>query len=107
MTNAIERNQRSRSHTGWKFLAVGVGMTALSGAAAARDNVSFSISIGTPAPMYAQVHAYPYYAPPVIYAPPQVVYAPPRVVYYAAPQYGPRPRGHGDYRHWHMQHGWR
>lgn len=106
MTSTIARNERSRSHAGWKLLAVGLGMAALSGTAAARDNVSFSISFGVPAPVYAQVQAYSY-ASPVYYAQPRVVYAPPRVVYYAAPQYVQRHRGHGGQKHWHKQHGWR
>ena len=113
MTSTIARNQRSHSGAGWKLLAVGLGMVALSGTAAARDNVSFSITFGVPAPVYAQVHAYPYaqpvyYAQPrVVYAQPHVIHAPPRVVYYAAPHYAPRHRdhrGHGGRNH---QHGWR
>lgn len=104
MTTAIARNEFNRNRTGWKLLAIGLGMTALSGTAAARDNMSFSISYGVPAPIHAQVHVYSY-APPVYYTPPHVVYVPPRVVYYAAPGYAPKPRGHGVNRHWHKHHG--
>lgn len=113
MTNTIARTERRLR--GWKLLVGGLclSLAALSGTAAARDNVSFSISFGVPAPAYAQVHAYPhpqpvyYAAPRVVYAQPHVVYAPPRVVYYAAPQYPQRHRGHGGQKHWHKQHGWR
>jgi hypothetical protein len=99
-------------------LALTVLGSAYAGAADAGDRVSFSISLGVPAP---------YYGPPVIYAPPPVVYVPP-VVYAPPPYYGARvvvssmpryvvdygPRGYvswgyREHRHWDRgQHrGWR
>ena len=93
----------SIKQTGWKLLAAGLALAALSGTAAARDNVRFSISIGAPAPIYAPAPAY-IYERPVYYSAPPVIYAPPRVVYYPAPSYyyAPPP-GHYGHRH----HGWR
>jgi hypothetical protein len=72
-----------------------------SGTAAARDNISFSISFGTPyvpAPAYVYAPAPVYFhPPPVVYARP--VYAPPRVVYYNTPP--------GHARHWDKHRGHR
>ena len=102
-----------------KLLLGSLAFAALSGTAMARDNISFSISIGTPLPVYA---------PPVYVAAPPVhvsygygyAYAPPpRVVYYATPY--PAPRWHSrEYGHHHgrghgygygrggeHRHGWR
>ncbi len=92
---------------GWKLLAGGLALAALSGTAAARDNVHFSLSIGVPAPVYVAPYAAPaaptyIYERPVYYSPPPVVYAPPRVVYYPAPYYAQPPRAR-----WHHRHGWR
>ena len=92
------------------------------GAAQARDNVQFSVQIGSPA------YAYPVYSQPqVVYTQPQVVYVQPRPVYvqpapvyyqgppvYIAPQpvtYGypglyPNGRPHGYYGG-HGKHGWK
>jgi len=111
MITTVAKNER-KLH-GWKFLAGGLclALAAMSGTATARDNVSFSISFGTPAPVYAQVHAYShpqpvYYAPPrVVYVQPRVVYAQPHVVYYPAPQYAAKSRGHGGNKHWNRHHG--
>jgi hypothetical protein len=68
----------------------GAVLAVLSGAAAARDNVSFSVSFGMPAPVY--VTPAPVYVPaPTYYAPPPAYY-PPTTVYYApapAPVYAP------------------
>ena len=84
--------------TNWKaYLLAGAVLAGVSGTAAARDHVNFSLSFGVPAPVY--------YAPPapVYYAPAPVYYAPPApVVYYGPPApayvyYGPRHRHH---RHW-------
>ena len=103
-----------------KWLLGAVAFAALSGTTMARDNVSFSISFGTPMPMYAP----PVYvaAPPppmhVRYGYPVPVYAPaPRVVYYASPYPAPR-RYSREYGHGHgrsqgyghggeHRHGWR
>ena len=102
-----------------KLLLGAVAFAAVSGTAMARDNVSFSISIGTPMPMYAPPPVY-VAAPPLHvgygYAVP--VYAPPpRVVYYSTPypaprwhgrEYGHRKgRGHGHDRGGEHRHGWR
>jgi hypothetical protein len=89
----------------------GVLFAGLAGGALARDSVSFSISIGTPA--YVQVPSHVYYAPPppvfyvpapVHYSAPVVIAAPP-VVHLGPPRYASRhydPRG----RHWHKQPKW-
>ena len=88
------------------LLIGGALLTGLTGTAAARDNVSFSLSFGVP--------AYTYVAPPppVYYAPSSYYYDPAPVVYYTrpapvyyAPAYsyryydGPRHR-HGHHRNW-------
>ena len=90
-------------NTKWKALKVGGAVLAgLSGTAAARDHVNFSLSFGVPAYAYAP-------APPVYYAPPApVVYYSPEPVYYAPPA-----RGYYDqigrchpYRHWRHHRNW-
>ena len=95
-------------NTKWKAALIGGALLAgLSGTAAARDNVSFSLAFGVPA--YT-----PYVAPPapVYYAPPAVYYAPPppRVYYAPAPVYGYAyyggPRYYYGHRHRHHHH-WR
>ena len=78
------------------FLAV-AALAGLSGTAAARDNVSFSFSIGTP--------GYSYYAPPppVYYYPAPRVYYAPTPYYYAAPTVvirGGRDWDRHHHRHW-------
>ncbi len=56
--------------------AVVLGSLAFAGAAQARDNVQFSVQIGSPG------YAYPVYSqPPVVYVQPQPVYVQPRPVY--------------------------
>ena len=67
--------------------ACAVGMAAVllagagfAGAAQARDNVQFSVQIGSPG--YLPSYAYPVYSQPqVVYAQPQVVYVQPQPVY--------------------------
>lgn len=103
-----------------RWLIGAAALAALSGTAAARDNVSLSISIGAPLPVYAApVYAPPMYVPPPapayvsayvasapVYLAPAYVAQPPRVAYYPAPGYGPRWHGHGH--GWgHGRHGWR
>lgn len=85
----------------WKAAVAGLALLGLSGAATARDNIEFSITIGTPGAVYAPAPAYVYAPPPRVYYPAPVVYAPaPRVVYYGAPGWKERhvhkrhPRGH-------------
>ena len=75
---------------------IGVVLASLSGMAAARDHVNFSISVGVPGPAFV--------APaPIYYPPPQAVYyAPPAVYYGPAVYYAPRPWVvGGHYRPWH------
>jgi hypothetical protein len=84
----------------------GVMLAVMAGAAAARDSVSFSVSIGTPAFI---VPAPVYYVPPppVYFLPAAVYYAPP-VVYSGAPVHvvPVRPlRHYQPPRHWH-RHQW-
>jgi hypothetical protein len=95
--------------TNWKALLIGGALLAgLSGTAAARDNVSFSLSFGVPAPVYVAPPAPVYYAPPprVYYAPPPVAYYPAAPVYYGGPAFaftirdGHRYYGHRHYRNW-------
>ena len=94
-------------NTKWKAALIGGALLAgLSGVAAARDNVSFSLSLGVPA--YAPYVAPPapvYYAPPapVYYAPPpppRVYYAPAPVVYGYGYYGGYRPYYRHHYRYW-------
>ena len=94
--------------TKWKALIIGGALLAgLSGTAAARDNVSFSLSFGVPAPVYYSPPppTYYYYSPP-----PPVVYYEPAPVYYTQPAFGFVIRdGHRHgHRHWHRNHshGW-
>ena len=81
-------------------LVFGIILVALSGAAAARDNVRFSVSIGAPVYEYQPPAPVYYYPPPpprvVYYAPGPVYYAPPAPVYYAPRWHG---HGHGHHNH--------
>ncbi len=92
-----------------------------SGAAQARDNVSWSVGIGTPGAVITVGNARPIYQAPVyvqpapVYVQPAPVYVQPAPVYYRQPQtyyapapvyYAPQPvyyerpyRGHGNYYH--------
>lgn len=95
------------------FAIIGAGAMALAPNAMARDQVNWSISVGTPG--YYAPPPVIYRQPPVIYAPPQPVYVPrtvypmvpPGVVYSGGPAYvydyvpAGRP-WHG--RHWHRPH---
>ncbi len=89
-------------NTKLKAVIVGGAMLAgLSGTAAARPDVNFSLSLGVPA--YAPYYVAPapvYYGPPapVYYAPrPRVYYAPVRAYYGPRYYYGHR---HHHHRHW-------
>lgn len=78
---------------------IGTLLATLSGMAAARDHVSFSISVGAPRVAYI--------APaPVYYYPPQAVYyAPPAVYYIPAPWAVRVDAGQHRSRHnWHRHH---
>ncbi len=99
------------------LILLGVFFAALSGTAAARDNISFSLSLGVPGYAYAPPAPAYYYPPPhprVYYAPAATYYAPPATVYYAPPApvyYAPAPwaareyRGHrGHHRGWQTHH---
>jgi hypothetical protein len=92
--------------TNWKAcILAGALLVGISGTAAARDNVSFSLSLGVPAPVYVAPpapRAY-YYEPAPAYYPAPVYYdyyAPaPAVVYYEPRYYRPH-RHHRHHRHW-------
>ena len=91
----------------WKALIIaGALLAGLTGTAAARDNVSFSLSFGVPAYTYYAPPPPVYYAPPAYYAPPPAVYYNPAPVYYAQPAFGFTVRdGHRHgYRHGHRHH---
>lgn len=102
--------------------AVVLGSLAFAGAAEARDNVQFSVQIGSPG------YAYPVYSQPqVVYVQPQPVYVQPRPVYvqpapiyyqappayYSVPQVsygypsGPPHRYHNGHGRGHGNHGWK
>ena len=102
--------------------AVVLGSVAFAGAAQARDNVEFSVQIGSPG------YAYPVYSQPqVVYVQPQPVYVQPRPVYvqpapiyyqgpatyYRAPQVtygypsGPPQRYYNGHGRGHGHHGWK
>jgi hypothetical protein len=80
----------------FSLLLAAAGLAALSGSAAARDNVSFSLSIGAP------TYGYSYAPPPAYYSPPPVYYTTPAPVYYAPrPYYAPAPVVvYRDHRGW-------
>jgi hypothetical protein len=77
-----------------RLVVAGAVLAGLSGVAAARDNVHFSIAFGVPAPVvvapapvYAPAPAY--YAPPPTYYPPAPTYYPQTVYYAPQPVYSP------------------
>jgi hypothetical protein len=88
---------------GLKVLIGAALLAAVSGTAAARDNVRFSLSIGAPA--YVAAPAPYYYAPPPVpaYYAPAPVYYPPAAAYYPAPRvyYAPAWVGRGHRGGWH------
>jgi hypothetical protein len=77
------------------LLFAGAVLASLSTVAAARDNISFSISIGTPA--YAHVPTVVYHAPPPVYYVPSTVYYHPAPLVRVTPapvvHVAPAPRG--------------
>ena len=73
---------------------IGATLAIFSGAAAARDHVNFSISVGVPGVAYVAP------TPVYYYPPPQAVYYAPPAVYYA-PRPGPVIVVGGHYRGWH------
>ena len=93
-------------NTKWKAAIIGsILLAGLSGTAAARDHVNFSLSFGVPAPVYVAPPVAPvYYAPPAYYPAPPVVYYNPAPVYYSQPAFGvvirDGHRGHRYYSHW-------
>jgi hypothetical protein len=96
-------------NTKWKALIVGGAVLAgLSGTAAARDHVNFSLSFGVPAYTYAPpapaYYGYAAAAPAYYdYAPPVVYYSPPPARVYYAPAWGYR-YDHGRHRGWDRHH---
>jgi hypothetical protein len=92
------------------IVLAGALLAGLAGAAVARDSVSFSLSIGTPAYIHAPSHVY-YAPPPVHYVPAPVYYAPPVVhipapaVIHIAPKHRHFVRDH-ERRHWHKNRKW-
>jgi len=85
-----------------KVLLIGAALAALSGTAAARDNVSFGIAIGAPAPVYVA-------PPPEYYYPPPVYYGAPVYAYYGGYPYrgwDARFHHHGGYHDGGYHHGW-
>jgi len=86
-----------------KLLLGSLAFAALSGTAMARDHIAFSISIGTPMPVYAPPPVY--VAAPPVHVSYNFAYAPPpRVVYYATPY--PAPRWYGREYGGHHGHGY-
>ncbi len=88
------------------IVAAATGLVLAAGAAQARD-VTWSVTVGSPQPVFAPPRVI-YAPPPVVYHPAPVVYAPPPVVYRAVPvvyqpvpvYYGPP----GHAKHWHKKH---
>jgi hypothetical protein len=81
-------------------LLIGAALAAASGAAVARDHVSFGVTVG--APVYAYPPAPVYYGPPPYYGPGYY-----RPAYYGPAFYGPAwgVRFHEGYRGgWHHRH---
>jgi hypothetical protein len=91
-------------NTKWKAVVIGAALFAgLSGTAAARDNVSFSLSFGVPAyTYYTPAPTYYYSPPPAVYYEPAPVYYAPAYTYYDGPRYRYGYRHH--YRHHHRTH---
>ena len=94
--------------TSLKFLAAaGLALATLSGTAMARDNVSFGLSIGAPAPAPVYVAPAPYYAEPAYVAPAPAYVAPPVVAFngYVGPRYYDHRRfEHREWREHHDHH---
>ena len=100
--------------------ALAVAAMGFAGTAQARDNVYWSVGVGTPGAVVNVANALPVYSQPqVIYNPPPVVYTQPQVVYtQPAPVYvQPRPYYYGQpqvvytqpqvvYGHPGKHHGW-
>ena len=73
-------SNQNRFATAFGIAAVVVAGVGFTGAAQARDNVQFSVQIGSPA------YAYPVYSQPqVVYVQPHPVYVQPAPVYYQGP----------------------
>lgn len=101
-----------------RFLSLGLlGAAALgaSAAAQARDDIYWSVGVGTPGVSVGVSNARPYYAPAPVYVQPAPVYVAPRPVYvaprpiYQAPPvvYGPAPVYYGPPGHRkHHKHKW-
>jgi hypothetical protein len=70
--------------------ATSLAAALVSANAMARDNVSFSISLGVPGPVYA-APAPVYVVPSPAYYPPAPAYYPPAPIYSSAPIYGAAP----------------
>jgi hypothetical protein len=115
-----------------KAVAV-MGLAVLATGAAHAQDVRWSVTIGTPVPVYAPrpVVVYPapqvvyqqpqvvyqqpqvvyqqpqviYQQPPVVYQQPQVVYTQPRVIYRPAPVVYPQPVYYGPPGYWRHGHG--
>ena len=105
--------------------ALAVATMGFAGTAQARDNVYWSVGVGTPGavvnvsnnlPVYSQpsvIYAPPpvfYTQPQVVYSQPAPVYVQPRPYYYSQPQviYGPPQvvyRHPGRHHGWHKKHG--
>ena len=85
------------------FLLAGSALAAVSGTAAAHDNVSFGLAIGVPAPAVTYVAPAPvYYGPPsgvAYYGPAPVYYGSPVSFVYGRPYYGWDHRWHDGWRH--------
>lgn len=82
-------------------LLLGSLCAGLSGTAAARDHVSFSIAVGVPPVAYVAPAPVYYYPPQAVYYAPRVYYAPP--VYYAPAPWGIR-TGTGFHAGWNGHH---
>jgi hypothetical protein len=93
--------------TKWKAALAGLALVTLSGAAAARDQVNFTLSIGTPAPV---VYAAPAYYPHAVYVPQRVYYPAVATETYVVRHYDRYGVRHGQWRgphRYHRHYGWR